>query len=155
MRILVFDPGESTGWAFYNTITEDLEGGTVRLHNAYDEFEKLFYRYIPQTVVYERFALYPGSAKALSWNTFIPCEMIGVIKFLFHSTYDGMTKEITADVKILDQAAGDRKYISAVEKDKAWNMLQDPRGTKTKHTRDALAHLVYYCRKNKIPAPWK
>lgn len=146
MRILVFDPGESTGWTFYNVITGDLEGGTVRMRNAYEEFGKVFDRYIPDVVVYEKFALYPGAAKAMSWNTFIPCEMIGVIKFL---SWENKLEIIT------EQPAGLRKFISASELDKAWHSLVDARDSKTKHTRDALMHLLYYCRVNKIPAPWR
>ena len=146
MRLLVFDPGESTGWAFYNTEIADLSGGTVRLHNAYGEFRLLFDGLMPDTVVYERFALYPGAAKAMSWNTFIPCEMIGVIKYLCNE--NGIED-------VSDQPAGQRKYISATEMDNAWQMLNDIRKTKTRHTRDALMHLVYYCRQNEIPAPWK
>ena len=151
-RILVFDPGESTGWVFYDGLNERLYGGTVMYHNHHEVLAKLFSFTGADIVVYEKFMLYPGAAKAMSWNTFVPCEMIGIIKHLAY------WEEVPDTV---DQAASVRKYISAEEKARAKDMLDefpflsDKDCRITKHTMDALMHLVYYCKLKRVSTPWQ
>ena len=75
--ILVFDPGESTGWCF-QSVNGTVYGGTARKDHL--EVAELIRTARPDIVVLERFNLYPQMAKSLSWNSFYPCETIGAIK---------------------------------------------------------------------------
>lgn len=129
-KILVFDPGESTGWV---SITADghLVGGTaVRDHTKVAALIKAFE---PDVVVFERFNLYPGMAKSLSWNSFYPCEVIGVIKYLC----------MTWSIRQVQQAPGIKKYSGGLDED--WIELRK-RCTCTEHTKDAFLHLKYFFR---------
>ena len=81
-KVLILDPGESTGWLLVKLDSDEysiISGGTMpKDHNVVGtliSFEK------PDVIVYETFNMYPGKAKALSWNSFYPCEVIGVIKY--------------------------------------------------------------------------
>lgn len=130
MKILVFDPGESTGWVFSDTKTGKLEGGTsVRDHR---EIGNLIEKYMPDVIVYETFKLYPGLAKELAWNTFYPCEVIGVIRYF----------ALLLNIKLVNQDAAVKKFagITNIDYPRHW----------TVHTKDAHMHLMYYRRKNKI-----
>ena len=135
--ILVFDPGENTGWVAEETTEEGavfLYGGTaVRDHRKVAE---LFDLYNPTMVVFERFNLYPGMAKTMSWNSFYPCEVIGVIRYLCQSR----------NIPFVEQAPSIKKYSGGL--DERWVMLR--RSTEvTEHTKDAYLHLKYYLRNSR------
>lgn len=136
--ILVFDPGENTGWVCYEQQDENLGfsivGGTaVRDHRKIAE---LFDIYNPTQVVFERFNLYPGMAKTLSWNSFYPCEVIGVIRYLCQSR----------NIPYVEQAPSIKKYSGGL--DDSWTRLR-MRCYTTEHTKDAFLHLKYYLRNRK------
>lgn len=59
----------------------------------------------PNVVVLERFNLYPGMAKHLSWNSFYPCEVIGVIKYV----------SATFGIKVIEQAPGVKKFSGGLQ----------------------------------------
>lgn len=138
--ILVFDPGEHTGWccAEYDDdidTTWSLKGGTANKdHRAVAE---LFSIYNPDIVVFERFNLYPGMAKTLSWNSFYPCEVIGVIRYLCQR--QGIT--------MYEQAPSIKKFSGGVQID--WKNLREAstnlseQGV-TEHTKDAYLHWKYF-----------
>lgn len=94
MTVLTLDPGESTGWLF--TEVEDrtfriVSGGTLK--KDHQEVYNLIKDCNPSIILYETFRMYPGKAKALSWNSFYPCEVIGVIKYAadsLHKTLVGL-----------------------------------------------------------------
>lgn len=128
MKILVLDPGNSTGWVMYNSLTKQTVGGTFK--EDFLALEILFAAYEPDLVIYESFALYPGLAKSMSWNTFYPCEVIGVIKYL----------SLVHMIEILDQNPSVKKYAGNVN-------FKDIEGENiTIHTKDAYLHLAYYLR---------
>lgn len=84
MTILTLDPGNSTGWLWCNIddkgVYSIIGGGTIaedHLHVA-----KKIYDTAPDLVIFETFHMYPGKAKSLAWNSFYPCEVIGVIKYI-------------------------------------------------------------------------
>lgn len=147
-KVMVFDPGESTGWLCAEVNEqyeiEHLDGGT--LPQDHDSFRNLPSIYDPDTVVYETFQLYPGMAKAMSWNTFYPCEVIGVIKFAFFES------------EIVGLAPSVKKFAGGF--DDTWEDFQMGRsGLKegnvhavTEHTRDAYLLLKYYLRTQKEKA---
>ena len=134
MTILVFDPGENTGWVAAE-VSENgaitLTGGTaVRDHRLVAE---LFTIYYPDIVVFERFNLYPGMARTMSWNSFYPCEVIGVIRYLCQKN----------DIKYFEQAPSIKKFSGGLQKD--WEMLRK-KCEVTEHTKDAYLHLKYFLR---------
>lgn len=78
---LVLDPGNSTGWVIRK---EDgvIIGGTIGEDhvNVAQLIKHSVEVYGVNNIVYETFHLYPGKANKMLWNSFYPCEVIGVIK---------------------------------------------------------------------------
>jgi hypothetical protein len=134
MKILVFDPGESTGWVFQDTVDGLIFGGTAGKDHR--QIGELIHHYKPDVIVYETFKLYPGLAKSMSWNTFYPCEVIGVIRYL----------ALLLNIPIVNQDASLKKYANVTEKDYSHIDTREW----TVHTRDAFTHLKYYKMVKKI-----
>ena len=144
--VLVFDPGEHTGWCcarLDDSISPEwrIVGGTAEKdHRAVAE---LMHRYCPDIVVFERFNLYPGMAKTLSWNSFYPCEVIGVIRYLCDKFH----------IFVFEQAPSIKKFSGGLQSD--WKLLKDSsfglsaQGV-TEHTKDAYLHWKYFER-NTLP----
>ena len=136
--ILVFDPGESTGWC-YQASSGIVYGGTARKDHL--EVANLIRTAQPDIVVLERFNLYPQMAKSLSWNSFYPCETIGVIKVVC----------MELDIPIVEQAPSIKKYFGGFQSD--WETIgylplqleQFSKGV-TEHTKDAYMHYKYFMR---------
>lgn len=142
MKILVLDPGNSTGWMFYDEGTKELHGGTIG--ERLDDIYFLFDMFKPDRIIYETFALYPGKAQAMSWNTFYPCEVIGVIKLW----------AVRNLVVCTDQGAACKKYSGGL--DDRWITFKQRVYPNTgwfkitEHTKDAYMHLRYFLRNNTI-----
>ena len=134
-KILVFDPGESTGWVC-QIADGTVLGGTAPKHHP--AVEELLYKYEPDIVVMERFNLYPGMAKHLAWNSFYPCEVIGVIR----------NHCLKNSIQLVEQAPSVKKFAGSITE--MWEKLRRTATTPvTEHTKDALMHLAYYLRNNK------
>lgn len=128
--ILVFDPGDHTGWCFRDR-EGNVSGGTIGRDHV--EVANLLEKVAPDLVVFERFNLYPQMAQHLAWNSFYPCEVIGVIRYLC------MKKRIP----IIEQAPSIKKYFGGFKDD--WEILKHSEGFKlTEHVKDAYQHLKYY-----------
>lgn len=127
--VLVFDPGESTGWC-YRDRQGNVLGGTCKKHHQ--EVAERILQTCPDIVVFERFNLYPQMAKSLAWSSFYPCEVIGVIRYLcdLHS------------IPMVEQAPSVKKYFGGFQKD--WDQLKDASEGVTDHTKDAYMHLKYF-----------
>lgn len=132
--ILVFDPGESTGWVYGSSEQGLVAGGTARKNHV--EVAKLIQDFQPDLVVFERFNLYPSMAKSLSWNSFYPCEVIGVIRY----TCDVM------NIPYVEQAPSIKKYAGGFGND--WEQFKQCFKV-TEHTKDAYLHWKYYLRNHK------
>lgn len=128
--ILVFDPGESTGWCFQDKSGKVIGGTAKRRH---EEVANLIEGFQPDIVVFERFNLYPSMAKSLAWNSFYPCEVIGVIRFLC-ARYS---------IPYVEQAPSIKKYFGGFKID--WEYLKEnSTGKITEHTKDAYQHYRYF-----------
>lgn len=127
--VLVFDPGESTGWCFRDA-EQTVTGGTCK--KSHIEVADLILKFKPDVVVLERFNLYPQMAKSLAWNSFYPCEVIGVIKYVCRRN----------NIQIIEQAPSDKKYFGGFQSD--WATLKEISKNVTEHTKDAYQHLKYY-----------
>ena len=133
--ILALDPGEHTGWC-YQDPTGDIVGGTAPKNHV--EVAQLIRLLRPNIVVKERFNLYPQMAKSLAWNSFYPCEVIGVIRYLC----------MYWDTPLVEQAPSIKKYFGGFQSD--WDMLKTNAKEKgfdvTEHTKDAYQHYRYFLR---------
>lgn len=131
-RILALDPGNSTGWVARGMPNYDLLGGTIidRHICVWNLMESIK----PEIVVYETFQMYPGKAQKLIWNTFYPCEVIGVIRLWCQLN----------EVPIIGLQPSVKKYALSPEEAKLWATIIPMDGEITEHTRDALRLLRYY-----------
>lgn len=133
MRIIAIDPGESTGWvSWYDGA---LEGGTIKHDRV--AILALLERVLPDITVFEEFVLYPHMAKALSWNSFYTCEIIGIIKL-----YVDM---MAPTVELVTQKAANKKYSGGKTSDPTWQAIKRNPSV-TEHTFDAYLHLMFFMR---------
>lgn len=136
MKIMVFDPGDSTGWVMSNTDKFTLSGGTLYKDMAF------LYTMItiekPDIIVFETFHLYPGAAKHLIYNDFYPCQVIGVIKLA----------ALNYGVQYLvEQAPSIKKYSGGIDnrfKDMMRRIKVSNGEDLTEHIKDAYLHLKYF-----------
>ena len=127
--VLVFDPGESTGWCYRNQEGR-VTGGTCKKNHM--EVAEKIQIFNPDIVVFERFNLYPQMAKSLAWNSFYPCEVIGVIRYLCDKY----------NIPVVEQAPSVKKYFGGFQQD--WDQLKELSQGVTEHTKDAYMHLKYF-----------
>lgn len=127
--ILVFDPGESTGWCYRDNNGRVYGGTCKRKHSEVAERITVLH---PDIVVFERFNLYPQMAKSLAWNSFYPCEVIGVIRYLCDKY----------GICYIEQAPSVKKYFGGFKAD--WDQLKEISMGVTEHTKDAYMHLKYF-----------
>lgn len=129
--ILALDPGESTGWCFLDRDNRLIAGTAPKNHMAVAERLDVLN---PDIVVYETFNLYPGKAQSLIWNSFYPCEVIGVI--LYKCMHD--KRHIVKQAPSIKKYAGPlpQKFIDYSKQEKL-----------TEHSKDACQHLCYFLRK--------
>ena len=79
MRLLVFDPGETTGWSFL--ADGKIIGGSFPL---WEEVPELIVKHHPTVVLFEAFNLRANAAQRLIGSAFPTIQVIGVIKYLTH-----------------------------------------------------------------------
>lgn len=127
--VLVFDPGESTGWC-YRCQDGTVMGGTCKKNH--EEVAGLIISLDPDIVVLESFKLYPQKAQSLAWNSFYPCEVIGVIKYVSSVNC----------IPFIEQAPSVKKYFGGFKPD--WDQLKATSAGVTEHTKDAYMHLKYF-----------
>lgn len=135
MSVIALDPGNSTGWCL-RTGAGKLIGGTIGECHA--DVWKLLCRYNPDVVVFETFQMYPGKAQKLIWNTFYPCEVIGVIK-LWHALQN------FEEGKLVGLQPSVKKFALANSELDLWKTVERECGQPaTEHMRDAVRLLRYY-----------
>lgn len=84
-------------------------------------------------VVIESFKLYPGKAQSMAWNSFYPCEVIGVIKYICS----------IKNIPWIEQAPSVKKYFGGFKPD--WSQVEKTAGYKrTEHVKDSYMHLKYF-----------
>lgn len=143
--ILALDPGESTGWCYLSRDNKMQAGTAPKSHIA---VAQLLERLNPDVVVYETFKLYPSKAQSLIWNSFYPCEVIGVIEYkcmLQKMLSTGGGCELCRP-QVVRQAPAVKRYAGPLPK----MFAQLSKETKlTEHSKDACQHLCYYLRQVK------
>lgn len=137
LRVLCLDPGDHTGWLLAEYTDYDkssvptLRCGTTYLDHVAEA--ELILMLSPDIVVYENFHLYPGMSKSLSWNSFYPCEVIGIVKYLCESL----------GIEIYQQSPSIKKYAGGLQQD--WVELRKHSIEKTtEHSKDAYLHWKYF-----------
>lgn len=138
--ILALDPGNHTGWCYREEPCGELLGGT--LPESLERVADLIIELHPDIVVYELFKLYPGKAQAMVWNSFYPCEVIGVIKYICD----------LHDIECVSQMPSIKKYAGAFQDDFQnlyWREKEKDKHWLTEHVKDAYQHLRYFERYNK------
>lgn len=133
MLLIALDPGNSTGWCLRDTVTGYLEGGTVGEDHA--NVYELLERMNPQVLIYETFQMYPNKAQKLIWNSFYPCEVIGVIKLwaMQHPS-----------CKLVGLQPSVKKFALANSETELWKTVNTFGAKPTEHLRDAVRLLRYY-----------
>ena len=142
MKVLSLDPGETTGWFYKDLDTGEMKGGTVG-KNHYDVSHLISYM-DPDIVIMETFHLYPGKAKSLSWNSFYPCEVIGVIKLTVQ-----VIQEMRKNIILVQQAPSVKKYAGGLQADWVQFQKNDLQEKVTEHVKDAYLHFKYWERNKK------
>lgn len=99
MKILSFDPGETTGVCIFNN---PKEYKTLSIGKDFQSIHNIILETKPDLVVIEKFVLYPSKAKKLVWNEFYPSQIIGVIKFTCEKH----------KIPFIEQAAADKEYVN-------------------------------------------
>lgn len=140
MSVLALDPGNSTGWVFRNNDGK-LIGGTVG--ECHKDVWNLLTEKDPDVVVFETFQMYPGKAQKLIWNTFYPCEVIGVIKvwFMLHTN----PRNAGRLRQLVGLQPSVKKYALANSELELWKTVErENNQAATEHLRDAVRLLRYY-----------
>lgn len=140
-KVIALDPGETTGYFVKrypencHRLTEGIvvEGGTVGRNHL--EVFNLLDRVAPDVVILETFALYPGKAKSLSWNSFYPCEVIGVIKLWLM---------LHPEVIKVEQAPSVKKYAGGLREDFQYFQHYLLKEHMSEHVKDAYMHIKYW-----------
>ena len=128
MRLLTFDPGETTGWCFL--ADGDIVGGSFP---EWRDVHSLVVEHEPEMVVYESFHLRQNAAYRLIGSSFPTCQVIGVIKYV----------ALEAGLPIDSQPPAMRTGIVLVRVP-GFN----------EHARDALRHGIRYLSRQGQEAPY-
>ena len=138
MRVVTIDPGNSTGflcseWKDGEPIMH--KGLTIREENAHRRVFAALELVQPDIVVYETFQLYPNKAQHMQWNSFFPCEIIGVVKLW----------AAIRGVKLCGLQPSVKKFAGVGPRD--WMTIATDEGEKlTEHVRDTLRLFTYWYR---------
>ena len=125
MKIMSFDPGETTGFAVLDTDTGSWMTGVIGLWHTIDS---LLDCHKPDVVVFESFKLYPDKAHTQVWSDFPAVKVIGVIEYLCEKKKVPVHSQSASQAKCLSFNTGDQSKLS-------------------NHEYDALRHAVLYARR--------
>lgn len=142
MCVIALDPGNSTGWVV-RLSTGELVGGTIG--ESHREVYKLLRDYSPEVIIYETFQMYPGKAQKLIWNTFYPCEVIGVIK-LYAQKAQRIGEPYFKEGKpvLVGLQPSVKKFAFGPEEADGWKKVDRFGQPATEHLRDAYRLLRYW-----------
>jgi len=139
MKILAFDPGETTGWALMKWDRDSAKIPFLAPKNSYkvstgelDHYEgikALITKAEPAIVVYEGFKLYPWKAEDKIWSNFPTVEVIGVIKYIVENDFP--------EIKLKEQLPKDKKLCD----DSKLKQMGLYSGI-SPHERDAIRHTI-------------
>lgn len=142
LRILGLDPGETTGWAFFEGAAYCGQGeiGPHRtVESAAFVIDKLIDEKQPHVIVNESYRVYAWRANAHTHSDLFTPRLIGAVGLL----------AAQKGIKRFEQSAHQAKAFVTDAKLKEWEFYV--RGQR--HSRDAVRHVVYYLLFGKLPKP--
>ena len=127
-KLLGLDPGESVGFV---VVTATLGSRTATVHEhgvlrLWHGLGTLVKRHHPDVIIYERWRLYPWTAKSLTWSELPSVQVVGVIKFVAEML----------QVPCIGQNASFRKNYKLPKS--RFRQVDNP------HARDALQHVLAF-----------
>ncbi len=134
--ILAFDPGETTGYAFFQstrdaaTLVYQGELETWPLDKALPQISGLISNLKPGLVIHESYRVYEWKAETHSWSDVPTLQLIGSIKTLC----------LQNNVPFAEQSAQMAKSFCTDDKLKNWGMYIPGK----RHSRDAIRHGCRY-----------
>lgn len=137
VKLLSIDPGHCTGWATFghdDVVPFLIESDALAYTNV--EWYNLLTRIHPESIVFERFALYAHKAEQQIHSTFYTVEIIGVTRLYCQQTMTPYTEQ-TAQV---GKAIWKDQYL------KAFGFYSPNR-----HVRDAIRHGLTYLEAHRHP----
>lgn len=130
-RLLVLDPGHTTGWSVFEDGKMTAAGQLDNYNQGWGSVAKLFADVNPTMVLYENYRVYSHKLERHSNSEVYTVRLIGVLEFLC---------EVIYGIMHYNQMAHQAKGFVSDEKLKAWNMYQ----VGQKHARDSIRHGCYF-----------
>lgn len=138
--VIAFDPGETTGivvvqgerllWSAAIPF-DDAGGESLLEHAAGPEPPFAFVSEEIEVVVYERWALYPAQARALTHSDIKPAQAVGMIRVI--------ARRLGLD-PVSQTPAAAKAHVT----DERLKALAFYKSLKTPHQRDAMRHAIYF-----------
>lgn len=136
-RLLAFDPGETTGWSFFQANADQ----SIRMTHCGQEktwpqsdmvkgITKLIDTYEPTAIVYELYAVYEWKAESHSWSQVPTLHIIGCIETLC----------IQRGIPFYTQTAQIAKNFCTDKHLELWGLYQKGQ----KHARDSIRHGTFF-----------
>jgi len=129
MRLLVFDPGKTTGWCFL--ADGNIVGGSFHM---WSYVKGLLLKYTPDIVLYESFNLRAGAARHQIGSSFPAVQVIGVIQYLAED----------AGLACIAQSPAQRTGITLTRMEGF-----------DRHAKDAMKHGLRYLIKQRAARPYR
>lgn len=141
MRIMAFDPGETTGACFMNGMTltsKQLSTPPKDFMNSLATIEQyIMDREPPDVIVIEDYRVYGWAKDEHAWNSLHTPKLIGGM----HAIIRDMWGVWGAEVPVILRMASEAKQFVTDDKLKSWGLYAD---TKSQcHARDAVRHAIY------------
>lgn len=131
-RMLVLDPGDTTGWSLF---VGGIRGDSGQIVSSLDALTSLIDIIEPTLVVYERYVLYPWASEAQTFSDFPTVRLIGALELLCHQR----------GLATMSQTAQQAKGFVGDERLKELHIYN----TNQRHANDATRHGVYALIANK------
>lgn len=136
MRVMTIDPGDHIG-IIWTEDHKNVLGRTIEGDDRLKQLWRLLLSIQPEEIIFEKFALRASAAQKLVGNTFITCEVIGVVKLYCQLN----------NVAIICLTPSCKEYcgFSSNPKDPHYKKITMVSGEKiTEHVRDAYRLYSYY-----------
>lgn len=132
-HILCFDPGHTTGWAYFSTaqLLACGEIDTTSILNCIENAQPLFHTHKPEIVVMEDYRIYSWRQKQHVGSEMLTTRIIGSLET--QAIQDFVNHVVKQPAHVAKGFCDDRKL-------KEWAMYEIGQ----KHARDAIRHGCYY-----------
>lgn len=135
-RLLVLDPGETTGWALFEDGKLSAAGQAATKREGWRCIHSLLMDIKPDMLVYENYRVYEHKLERHSNSEVYTVRLIGVIEYLC---------DIVCGIPHYNQMAHEAKGFVSDDKLQKWGYYKPG----LKHARDAIRHGCYFLLFNK------